>query len=74
MTDQIVTRSSQFDRGIRARVIGRGIDDHEMNIGSPAIVDWQAGWRFADKNMQDEAHARFFRFRPQAQVVKVSPP
>ena len=24
---------------------GRDIDDHHMNPGSPAIADWQKGWR-----------------------------
>jgi hypothetical protein len=44
-----ITPGAQFDRGVVAHAHGRGIDDHYMNLGAPAIKDWQAGWRFAEQ-------------------------
>jgi hypothetical protein len=40
VTPQIMRQrgADAFDRGL-------GIDDHNMNIGVPAIADWQAGYR-----------------------------
>ena len=40
-----VTPEIMRQRGADAFDEGRGIDDHHMNPGSPAIVDWQQGWR-----------------------------
>lgn len=44
MTDQIVTREHWRTTGAAAFAAGRGRDDHDMNPGSDAIVEWQAGW------------------------------
>ena len=40
-----VTPEIVRERGAKAFDDGRGIDDHHMNPGSPAIKDWQQGWR-----------------------------
>lgn len=53
MTDQIVSRSQIQARGRAAFEAGRGRDDHGMNYGAPAIVDWQDGW---DRAYADWAH------------------
>lgn len=39
-----VTPDMQRDRGAQAFDDGRGVDDHYMNPGAPAIKDWQFGW------------------------------
>jgi len=43
--DQIVSREEMRARGAQAFYDGRGVDDHHMNWMSPAVADWQAGWR-----------------------------
>jgi hypothetical protein len=40
-----VTPEIMRERGAQAFDDGRGIDDHHMNPGAPAIEDWQKGWR-----------------------------
>lgn len=40
----LVTPDMQRARGADAFDEGRGVDDHHMNPGAPAIKDWQAGW------------------------------
>lgn len=40
-----VTPEIMRQRGADAFDEGRGIDDHHMNPGAPAIADWQKGWR-----------------------------
>jgi hypothetical protein len=40
----VVTPDMQFDRGAQAYDEGRGVHDHYMNPGAPAIRDWQYGW------------------------------
>jgi len=67
MTDQIVSRSMMFDRGVAAFLRGAGREDHGMNIGAPGIADWQAGF-------DDTAKRWYAAMQPQAQAVKVSPP
>lgn len=44
MTDQIITRTTIRAFGRSAFAAGRGRDDHNMNPGSAAIVEWQQGW------------------------------
>lgn len=39
-----VTPEIMHARGAQAFDEGRGIDDHHMNPGSPAIADWRKGW------------------------------
>lgn len=65
-----VTPEMQFERGVDAHAHGRGIDDHYMNPGSPAIKDWQTGWRFAEQMAR--AAARPCAAAPQ--LVGVAPP
>ena len=40
-----VTPEIMRQRGADAFDQGRGIDDHHMNPGAPAIADWKQGWR-----------------------------
>jgi hypothetical protein len=40
-----VTPEIMRQRGADAFDQGRSINDHHMNPGAPAIVDWQKGWR-----------------------------
>jgi hypothetical protein len=47
-----------FNRGATAYAHGRGIDDHYMNPGAPAIKDWQRGWRFAEQQARAGVQAR----------------
>lgn len=44
MTDQIVSREHMRATGSAAFAAGKGRDDHNMNPGSAAITEWQAGW------------------------------
>ena len=39
-----VTPAMNRQRGAFAFDEGRGIDDHHMNPGAPAIADWRKGW------------------------------
>lgn len=39
-----VTPEIMRERGAFAFDEGRGIDDHHMNPGAPAIADWRKGW------------------------------
>jgi hypothetical protein len=39
-----VTPEIMRQRGADAFDEGRGIDDHHMNPGAPAIADWRKGW------------------------------
>lgn len=48
MDQSIVPREWMRTRGHKARVEGKGRDDHGMNPGSAAIAEWQAGWDVAD--------------------------
>lgn len=41
---QIVSRDYMRTKGANAFDAGKGRDDHNMNPGSAAIVEWQAGW------------------------------
>lgn len=43
--EQIVSREEMQSRGAKAFDEGRGVDDHHMNWMSPAVADWQIGWR-----------------------------
>jgi hypothetical protein len=52
---KLVSAEMQFERGVVAHAHGRGVDDHYMNPGSPAIKDWQAGWRFAEQRARSVA-------------------
>lgn len=74
MDISIISRDTIRARGAKAFDNGRGIDAHGMNPGSPAIEDWQAGWRARrDQRLQE----RFdLVTRPQAVVclAEVSPP
>jgi hypothetical protein len=45
MMEHIISRETMRKRGAKAFEQGLGINDHGMNPGSPAIEDWQAGWR-----------------------------
>lgn len=44
MNEPIFARALMRKRGADARAAGRGRDDHEMNHGASAIMDWQKGW------------------------------
>jgi hypothetical protein len=44
MTGQIVSRDYMHAKGRAAFEAGEGRDAHNMNLGSAAIEDWQAGW------------------------------
>jgi hypothetical protein len=49
MNEPIFERALMRKRGQTACAAGKARDDHDMNEGASAIVDWQQGW--------DEAHA-----------------
>jgi hypothetical protein len=49
-----VTPQIMQDRGADAFDRGLGIDDHDMNLGSLAIVDWQIGWRHRQRQEQED--------------------
>lgn len=53
MSDQIVSREYMRARGRVAFEAGKGRDDHHMNPGSPAIVEFQDGW---DRAYAEWAH------------------
>lgn len=59
-----VTPQIMAERGAQAFNDGLGINDHDMNPGSRAILDWQAGWRLAERS----------RARGNQRMVEVSPP
>lgn len=40
----LITPAMHAARGAEAFDRGLGIDDHDMNPGAPAIVDWKRGW------------------------------
>lgn len=42
--ESIISRETIRARGAAAFDQGRGVDDHHMNPGAPAIKDWQFGW------------------------------
>lgn len=44
MTAPIIPPGQIRKKGRAAFFAGKGRDAHEMNPGSPAIKDWQAGW------------------------------
>lgn len=44
MTHKIVSRAYMRAKGAAAFEAGKHRDEHHMNPGSPAIVDFQAGW------------------------------
>lgn len=44
MMGQVVSRAMLRAKGRAAFFAGQGRDSHNMNPGSPAIVDWQDGW------------------------------
>lgn len=44
MTDQIFSRERMRTTGRAAFAAGKGRDEHNMNPGSAAITEWQAGW------------------------------
>ncbi len=69
MSHQIISRATMRARGADAFDAGLGVNDHHMNPGSPAIEDWQIGWR---KRQAEKLQARYDRAtRPQAQVCLV---
>lgn len=49
-----VTPQIMQDRGADAFDQGLGIDGHDMNPGSRAIVDWQCGWLQRQRQVQVE--------------------
>ena len=49
----LVTPAMNRQRGADAFDRGVPIDGHNMNPGSPAIADWQQGWR--DRRAQARA-------------------
>lgn len=49
-----VTPQIMQDRGADAFDRGLGIDDHDMNPGSRAIVDWQIGYMQRQRAVQAE--------------------
>lgn len=53
MTDQIVSRDYMRAKGRAAFEAGKRRDEHHMNAGSPAIVEFQDGW---DRAYADSAH------------------
>jgi hypothetical protein len=42
--DEIISRETIKARGAHAFDQGKGVDDHYMNPGAPAIAEWQFGW------------------------------
>ena len=61
-----VTPKIMRERGAFAFDEGRGIDDHHMNPGAPAIADWQAAWR--------ERQAAAFAAAVVKSAMEVTPP
>lgn len=55
MDTSIISRDTMRTRGAEAFLKGRGVDDHHMNPGAPAIADWQAGWRAAQAEQLAQA-------------------
>jgi hypothetical protein len=51
MTDHVISRDLIRSKGAAAYRAGQGRDEHNMNPGSAAIEDWQAGW---DQEQQRE--------------------
>jgi hypothetical protein len=49
-----VTPQIMQDRGADAFDRGLGIDDHDMNPGSRAIVDWQISYMQRQRELQDD--------------------
>lgn len=48
MSEAIISRERLHTKGAAAFTAGKGRNDHNMNPGSAAIAEWQAGWdRFA---------------------------
>lgn len=50
----LVTPKIHQDRGADAFDRGLDIDDHDMNAGAPAILDWQLGWRRREREVQED--------------------
>lgn len=42
---KVATPAMHRERGAAAFDRGARIDEHHMNPGSPAILDWQRGWK-----------------------------
>jgi hypothetical protein len=59
MTDQIVSRTYMHAKGRAAYEAGKRRDEHHMNPGSPAILDFQDGWdrAKADRALTQQAVA-----------------
>lgn len=44
MTEQIIPRATWRAKGARAADAGHPIESHDLNPGSPAILDFKLGW------------------------------
>ncbi|MCA1857430.1 hypothetical protein LE190_16070 [Massilia oculi] len=65
--EQIISRDMIRTKGAAAFDKGLGHDEHGMNPGSPAIDEWQAGWR---ARRDEVAQAKYDKLtRQQAEVV-----
>lgn len=56
MDAPIISRELIRSMGIAAFAAGRGRNAHNMNPGSPAISEWQAGWDTAYKAKSAKTH------------------
>lgn len=66
-----VTPDMQRDRGAQAFDDGRGVDDHYMNPGSPAIKDWQYGWH---QRRIERSRKTGNQVQPVQQLAEACPP
>lgn len=53
MNEPIISREQIRERARCAFAAGKSRDEHDMNPGSAAIADWEAGW---DRAYADWAH------------------
>ena len=61
MSYEIISREMIRAKGAAAFDKGLGHDDHGMNPGSPAIEDWQLGYRQRRDQVQQERYDRLTR-------------
>ena len=67
--DQIVSRELIRAKGAAAFDKGLPHDGHQMNPGSPAIDDWQLGWRQRRDQVAQERYDRLTKREQQAAMV-----
>lgn len=67
---QIVSRDQMRARGAAAFDKGLPHDDHNMNPGTPAIDDWQLGWRQRRDQVAQERYDRLTKRQAQAVMAE----